>query len=561
MMLALVSLLLFFVSADSFRRFSDVLAAKNWLFNHIALAQGADALNSVSALAEVQLYRYGRTGGEQHLKWAQDLVAETARALNSIRPIAREGPEWQARIARIETLVARHLTDRLKLVLDERERLGESKARMRLLARLDDGDNYLSAELVQIRRVTLQEMLSRAQILQRDIIHADGVIVVALILLTVVILLYLLRRFLAERKKAEAAIRASEERIRTIVENIFDALIIADPGGKIETANGRTGELLGYQGEVEFEGSHLSLLFPPGYQIKLDAEEESAGAVPLGRIKEMRAQHRLGHTIPVELVAREIHTKDGKRILVTMRDISARHELDRIRREFVAMVTHELKTPLTSIMGTLGLLEAGALGPVPEKACSSLAAAQRSVDRMVRLTNDLLDLEKIAAGAMDMEFSQVDVGQIIERSVEAVGSLASDKAVTIQVEQTEEIYAEADADRLVQVVINLLSNAVKFSPPQETVTVSVSRSGQLLLVRVIDRGRGVPLKLQEAIFERFQQVEPADRYAKGGTGLGLAICKAIVEQHGGNIGLDSREGQGAAFWFRIPLKRASTFSQ
>lgn len=223
----------------------------------------------------------------------------------------------------------------------------------------------------------------------------------------------------------------------------------------------------------------------------------------------------------------------------------------RRKKELVAMVSHDLRTPLTSLRGFLELLTMGALGDVAEGARDRARRAQNSVERLIALINDLLDLEKMESGTIQLTASRLKAETLIERAVESVSQFADEHDVTIVAPVTE-ASLNADGDRLVQVLVNLLSNAVKFSPPDSTVTVSVEELPGWIEFRVKDEGRGVPAAFQEAIFERFQQVEAADARAKGGTGLGLPICKAIVEQHGGTIGVDSQEGKGSEFWFRLP---------
>jgi signal transduction histidine kinase len=170
------------------------------------------------------------------------------------------------------------------------------------------------------------------------------------------------------------------------------------------------------------------------------------------------------------------------------------------------------------------------------------------------LIEDILDLERLETGKLELQISHVPIDSILRRAME---SLAAFGAQGVRVEAptvSSSIYG--DADRIVQVLVNLLSNAVKFSPPGGVVTIAVTSDGKWTEFRVIDHGRGVPAGHRRAIFERFRQVDPSDAREKGGTGLGLAICKSIVEQHGGSIGVESEEGAGSAFWFRLATHAA-----
>jgi signal transduction histidine kinase len=170
------------------------------------------------------------------------------------------------------------------------------------------------------------------------------------------------------------------------------------------------------------------------------------------------------------------------------------------------------------------------------------------------LINDLLDLEKLESGTILISFAPCDLAAIFADSFNAVKVFAQERSVTVRMPERCQVECTADANRIVQVLVNLISNAVKFSPPDSTVSVEFEEMEKWLKIKVIDQGRGIPPRFREAIFERFQQVEAADAQKKGGTGLGLAICKAIVEQHGGTIGVDSVEGEGSTFWFTLPYE-------
>ncbi len=228
-------------------------------------------------------------------------------------------------------------------------------------------------------------------------------------------------------------------------------------------------------------------------------------------------------------------------------------EAARLKQQFVAMISHDLRTPLTSIKGFLQLLSDGVYGDLSEQGVKRSELAERNVGRLISLINDLLDIEKMEAGKLDMHFETIELGPVLEKSIESVRTFAEQHGVTLEFPSvSKEIYA--DGDRLIRVLVNLISNAVKFSPQASAVTLEVRESPEYTEIRVVDRGRGIPKHMHEAVFERFRQVEAADAKQKGGTGLGLAICKAIVEQHGGLIGVDSEEGKGSTFWFRIPVK-------
>ncbi len=231
------------------------------------------------------------------------------------------------------------------------------------------------------------------------------------------------------------------------------------------------------------------------------------------------------------------------------------------KQQLLQTVSHDLRSPLSSVRGILTLLSAGAMGKLPDKALDKVKIAESDVERLIKLITDLLDLEKIAEGKSKLEASPVAVKRLVERAVNSVITLAEEKGINIS-RTIDPVDVLGDEGRLVQVIVNLISNAIKFSPPggeieveAEAVQASEESSGshkQLIEIAVLDRGRGVPVELRDKIFERFEQVQKTDATESGGSGLGLAICKSIVELHGGTIGVRENDGGGSVFWFRIP---------
>lgn len=230
-------------------------------------------------------------------------------------------------------------------------------------------------------------------------------------------------------------------------------------------------------------------------------------------------------------------------------------EAGRRKQELMAMVAHDLRTPLTSIRASLSLMSTGAMGEMPDKARVHIDGAEKNTKRLINLINDLLDIEKMEAGKMDMKYSDCVLKEVVDEAAESVAEFAKNAKIEIEVPETS-ITFQGDQERLVRVLSNLLDNAVKFSPPNTTIKMTAETQGETLEIRVIDQGRGIPPEFKEKIFVRFQQVSPEDKQEKQGTGLGLAICKAIVDGHNGTIGVDSEQGKGSSFWIRIPLKRS-----
>jgi PAS domain S-box-containing protein len=238
--------------------------------------------------------------------------------------------------------------------------------------------------------------------------------------------------------------------------------------------------------------------------------------------------------------------------VLSFRDISQRFALDRMKDEFVSTVSHELRTPLTSIRGALGLLSAGLLGTVSDKAANLLRIALSNSDRLVRLINDILDLERIQSGREPLTFRPIAVGEIIRQAIDGMQPVADAAGVQL-IHDANEVQLSADPDRLLQVITNLLSNAVKFSPEGATVAVTLREGSSGLTLSVIDQGRGIPADKLDTIFDRFQQVDASDSRQKGGSGLGLAICRTIVQQHGGRIWAERNPVVGSTFRVVLPF--------
>lgn len=256
----------------------------------------------------------------------------------------------------------------------------------------------------------------------------------------------------------------------------------------------------------------------------------------------------------MEVSVFEMRSPEGTRRGAFLRDISERRHVERLKDEFVAMVSHDLKTPLTAVRLSLGLLADGTMGPQPPKALDVIKIAGQNIDRLVDLTNDILDFKRIEAGRLELKLVPISIAEVIDGSLEVIRPLADERRLKLVVPFSSARLL-GDPARLHQVMVNLLSNAVKFSPPEGSIAIDVVEQGGWVEVRVTDHGRGIPAEHRETVFEPFRQLSRSDAKLKGGTGLGLAICRAIVRQHGGTMGLESEIGKGSTFWFRISSAR------
>lgn len=358
-----------------------------------------------------------------------------------------------------------------------------------------------------------------------------------------------------ERKRAEAALEESREMTRSVIDHMLEGLVVTDSQGTIESANSAAARIFGIEPK-NMVGCHLGTLLGAATPDRPESFLAEIRAQGLNRVTEQEARRADGQLFPVELSLFEFATAEGRHYAAGLRDLSGRREVERLKKEFVATVSHELRTPLTSLRGSLGLLGSGVLGQLADEARDVVGIAERNTLRLITLINDILDLERLEAGRIEIRLAPVSVAALVERSCESVRAYADAQGVAIEHEGVAGTVL-GDEDRLVQVLVNLLSNAVKFSPHGAVVTVSSAEGPGQVELRVSDRGRGIPADRLQDIFERFQQVEATDAREKGGTGLGLAIAKAIVELHDGEIGVASQVGRGSTFHFSVPAVTAA----
>jgi PAS domain S-box-containing protein len=348
---------------------------------------------------------------------------------------------------------------------------------------------------------------------------------------------------ISEQKQAEKEARQSEQKLRTTLEALPIGVIAADAAGNVYFANSASHVMLGWS-SGELAGKLVSQVFADE---RFAAERQSKNELSF----ESNASTKSGGTIPVEVRCSRIELSGEPRELFAFRDISSERELERVKREFIAMVTHDLRSPLQSVHYLLVALEEGILGTMSPDGVRFARKVEKECNRMTRLLNDMLEIEKIDSGNFTLMCNAVNVRETTLHAVEVVRALADERRLRLEA-SLDDVVCWADEQRVMQVMNNLLSNSIKYSPEGAVIKVAVQANEHEAVIRITDEGCGVPPQKIAKIFDKFVQVQSDDASNYGGAGLGLAICKAIVEQHGGAIGVDSKIGEGSSFWFTLP---------
>jgi PAS domain S-box-containing protein len=394
---------------------------------------------------------------------------------------------------------------------------------------------------------------------------------------------------ITDRQKTEEALRDSEERFRRAFDDAPIGISLISLTGRFLRANAYYCNLVGYTEEELLTLTFQEMTHPAD----LEKDSEGLRQMLVGEIRSFQMEKRYitkqGEIVPVLMSTAPIRDPEGQPLYFVghIQDIRDRLKVERMKNEFVSVVSHELRTPLTSIRGALGILESGVFNDRPEKAQHMLQIALNNSDRLVRLVNDILDLERLESDKVQLVMEPCQVADLMQQAIDSVQAIADQSTVILCFTPLATPLIAAP-NAIIQTLTNLLSNAIKFSDPGNTVwlkaelgkreedtelerrkakvtpnSVRVASPKELLrtpnalsssiLFSITDQGRGIPAEKLELIFEQFQQVDVSDSREKGGTGLGLAICKNIVQQHGGQIWAESTLGKGSTFYFTLPV--------
>lgn len=366
----------------------------------------------------------------------------------------------------------------------------------------------------------------------------------------IVALLLSLRTHRRRRAQATRDLRASRGQVRAIFDTIREGAVIASAAGTVVGFNAAAERMFGFSPSEVLGRPFADLLAEAANPAALFAEGD-------GRRREISAKMRDGRTFPAELSVSRVAV-DGEPLYVAiLQDITERKRVARMQAELVTTVGHDLRSPLTAILGALRLVAGGAVDA--EKSRDMLAIAERNGRRLMRLITDLLDLERIDAGMIAFRPAPCDLGAVLRQCVEGHRPLTEAKGLRVAWDlPAEPLGVEGDADRLAQIVTNILANAVRFSPEGGEIAIRATCGGDRVRVAISDRGPGIPADFLPVMFDRFRQVthraprSGAD--AAEGSGLGLSIVRALVELHGGRVGALSPPGAGATVYFELPRK-------
>lgn len=352
------------------------------------------------------------------------------------------------------------------------------------------------------------------------------------------------RRILAEKHKSDAIIRS-----------IDDGLVVIDAADlSISGINPTAADIFAVRAE-EAVGRHVLEVIKNEHLFeRIRATVESREVQNLDEEKRIITveENETRRHYQFSITAVRPMGEPAASIVLLLRDVTRLRELDRLKSEFVMAASHELRTPLTSIEMGVELLREGASAKLNDKEQQLLAATREEILRLKALVNDLLDISKIEAGKMEMDFARTAVDDLLEKAVAVLKPQAEEKGIELSMKVEGRLpQVRADANKITWVLTNLIANALRYTDQGGYVRLRAERLGPQVHLSVADNGEGIPYAYQSRVFDKFVQVK--SERAMGGSGLGLAISKEIVRAHGGTIWIDSTPGRGSTFTFTLPV--------
>ncbi|WP_301750342.1 ATP-binding protein [uncultured Erythrobacter sp.] len=432
-----------------------------------------------------------------------------------------------------------------------RERIAGGRGRIVM-----DEIRQVIARLDHAEAQTLARLESQSETKRQNVERLIAVVLIGIAVLLIAATL-LIGRTTAQRRAALASARQVAEQEKAMFDGAVDGMLLLDARGGIIRANPSVERMFGYSAQDLSGRSNMFLMAEPfsdEQSLAWLARVGRAGADGAGKRQEFLGKRANGTTFETEIAISRFGDHNESQFVTAIRDVTHRKHAERMKSEFVSTVSHELRTPLTSIGGSLALLAGGAVGKLEDRAARLVTIAHSNCERLIRLINDLLDIEKIESGKMSFDMRRLMIGPLVLRTVTANRQFANDHEVSLEIGLPPwPQYVIGDPDRLEQVLTNLVSNAIKYSPPGESVYVTTNQSGGTVRIEVCDRGSGVPEDFRERIFSKFAMADSSDARTRGGTGLGLTIVREIAARHGGSAGFADRGGGGSIFYLELPL--------
>ncbi len=532
------------------RRTGDLLLETRLLTNAIAdLQRGSRGFVLTGDVASRATFDAGRVAAES--------------SLERLRGLSRDDAVMASLLAPLEPAIAAAVRDGRQL-MQSRERVGlagaaalesDGAGRRRaaaLFALIGRADALADLRLVRSERI-VQDSSRGLGLLQL----CGGVLAILLLLganRAAFIELRRRREAEAERQRQAASLEVSEERFRRAFEDAPIGMALVSPQGRWLRVNRALCHMVGYEEEALLQTDFQAITHPDDLETDLASVQRVLEGSLTGYQMEKRYLHRDGQWVVVLLSVSLVRDAGGVPLYFVsqIEDITARREVERLKDEFVAVVSHELRTPLTAIRGSVAVLEDGLAGRLPEAAQPILAIARQNGERLGRLIDDLLDVERIDSGRLLLQAEVLDVTAVIRESIDSIGPYAAGYRVGFELAPVQPaLTVLADRDRLLQVLANLLSNAVKVSAPDTRVAVSATADVAGVHIAVRDRGAGIPEAFRARIFHRFAQADGSPSRPVAGSGLGLYISRQLVEAMGGTIDFET-SADGTTFRVVLP---------
>lgn len=540
-------------------------ASRDLVVHSYQILNMLESIHSMLKDAETGQRGYLLTFDESYLEPYNHTSDSVEEAFRNLTQLTSDNPQQLSKIKQLSTASSKKLSE-LKRTIE----LGRTQGFDAAVAvvKSNQGKNAMDEirEIIgDMIKIENDHLMDRTVKLEQDtaLVSIVSLFFSSFAIMALVVLAFLLQRFLRARQQAETETEKQKSFLQLVLDTMSDGLVVADLQGNFILTNPAAQQLVGKLGDSP----------PSEWASKFGLfKSEEGDLYPSGELPLARAL-RGESSEDVEIFVRNAQNPNGRWIsvngrtlghgtdnmtggLVVMRDISDRKGAERRVSEFYSTVSHELRTPLTSIRGSLGLIEGGLAGSISDKGLKLIKIARSESDRLIRLINDILDLRKIEAGKLELKRTAINCQALIRQAIEAIRGMSESSGVQVSPRFNTNGQVECDHDRIIQVLTNLISNAIKFSSTGGEVVVDLDATlDGAMRFSVIDKGAGIPADQMHKLFGKFQQLDQSDTRKKEGTGLGLAITKAIVEEHGGRLGVESEVGRGSIFWFELPASK------